>query len=76
MKGHPKDAGGRFVLAYHYLVLDERDAARGQLREVVKLQPKDKVSGGILKVLEKDEGWQRPPAGRKAGAGALEKRLA
>jgi tetratricopeptide (TPR) repeat protein len=53
VKEHPKDAAGRFVLAYHYLVLDERDAALSQLREVVKLQPKDKVSAGIVKVLEK-----------------------
>jgi thioredoxin-like negative regulator of GroEL len=53
LREHPKDAGARFVLAYHYLVLDEREAARGQLQEVVKLEPKDMVSAGILKALEK-----------------------
>ena len=53
VREHPKDAAGRFVLAYHCLVLDERDAAAGQLQEVVKLQPKDKLSAGILKALEK-----------------------
>lgn len=50
---HLKDPAGRFVLAYHYLVLDERDAAISQLQEVVKFRPKDQVSAGILKTLEK-----------------------
>jgi Tetratricopeptide repeat len=53
VKEHPKDAAERFVLAYHYLVLDERDAGLNQLQEVVKLQPKDKVSAGLAKALEK-----------------------
>ncbi len=52
VKEQPKNAGGRFVLAYHYLVLNERDAAVGHLREVVRLQPKDQVSVGMLKSLE------------------------
>lgn len=50
---YPKDAAGRFVLAYHYRALDQREAAAGQLREVIKLQPKDRVSPGILEALEK-----------------------
>ena len=62
---HPKDAAGCFVLAYHYLVIDARDAAAGRLQEVVKLQPKDGVSAGILKSLEKAEGQGRSAA-RKA----------
>jgi len=64
VKEHPKDAAGRFVLAYHYLVLDERDVAARQLREVVKLQPRDKVSAGILQALEKAKKGQveTPPA--------------
>lgn len=52
VKDNPRDAAARFVLAYHYLALDERDAAAEQLREVVKLQPKDKVAPAILKALE------------------------
>lgn len=64
---HPKDAAGRFVLAYHYLVLDERDAAVGQLREVVKLQPQDQVSAGILKTLEKaQQGEVKAPPDKPA----------
>ncbi len=62
VKQHPQDAAGRFVLAYHYLVLDERGAAAGQLQEVVKLQPRDQVSAGILKALEKAKPGQAPPA--------------
>jgi tetratricopeptide (TPR) repeat protein len=53
VRDHGQDATGRFVLAYHYLVIDERDAAAAQLQEIVKLQPRDKVSAGILKALEK-----------------------
>jgi tetratricopeptide (TPR) repeat protein len=67
VKEHPKDAAGRFLLAYHYLVLDERAAAVGQLKEVVKLQPKDRVSVGILKALEKaQKGKAQAPADKPA----------
>lgn len=53
VRDHPKDAAAHFVLAYHYLVLDQRSAAKDQLAEVVKLQPKDKVSAGLLDALDK-----------------------
>jgi tetratricopeptide (TPR) repeat protein len=46
VKENPKDAAGHFVLAYHYLVLDERDAALEQLHEVDKLRPRDKPGPG------------------------------
>jgi tetratricopeptide (TPR) repeat protein len=52
VKENPKDAAGHFVLAYHYLALEERDAVVGQLREVTKLQPRDQVSPAILNALE------------------------
>jgi tetratricopeptide (TPR) repeat protein len=52
VKDHPSDASGRFVLAYHYLVLDHRGQALDQLRQVAKLQPQNKVSAGIVKALE------------------------
>jgi tetratricopeptide (TPR) repeat protein len=52
VRENPKDAAGRFVLAYHYLTLDERDAAVGQLREVVRLEPRDQVSAGLLEALK------------------------
>jgi tetratricopeptide (TPR) repeat protein len=63
VKEQPNDAAGRFVLAYHYLVLNERDAALRQLQQVVKLRPKDKLSAGILKALEsgKKDKVEAPP---------------
>jgi tetratricopeptide (TPR) repeat protein len=53
VRENPTDAAGHFVLMYHSLVLDERDAALDQLQEVIKLQPSDKVAAGILAALEK-----------------------
>jgi tetratricopeptide (TPR) repeat protein len=53
VKDHPSDASGRFVLAYHYLVLDHRDPALDQMRQVARLQPQNKVSAGIATALEK-----------------------
>jgi len=66
-RADPGDAAGHFVLAYHYRALDERDAAVGQLREVIKLQPRDQVSPGILETLEKaKDGKDGAPARRPA----------
>jgi predicted Zn-dependent protease len=53
VREHPKEAAGRLVLAYHYLALGERDGALGQLREVVRLQPEDRVAPAILEALQK-----------------------
>jgi hypothetical protein len=65
VRDRPKDAAGRFVLAYHYLALEQHDAAAGQLRQVVKLQPRDEVSPSILEALEKAKvGKDRAPARR------------
>jgi tetratricopeptide (TPR) repeat protein len=64
VREHPKDAAGHFVLAYHYLVLDDRAAALDQLREVVKLKPNEKVSAGILEALERDSTF-RPTSPRE-----------
>jgi tetratricopeptide (TPR) repeat protein len=52
VREHPMDPAGHLVLAYYYLALDERQAAVGQLREVVQLQPSDQVSPAILKALK------------------------
>jgi tetratricopeptide (TPR) repeat protein len=51
---HPKEPAGHFVLAYHYLVLDQRAAALEQLQQVVRMQPKDKLSAGLIEALQKD----------------------
>jgi len=44
----PRDAAARFLLAYHYLVIDDRDAALSQLEAVVKLKPNDKLSAQLI----------------------------
>src|SRR4029453_3369592 len=56
------DAAGPFVLAYHYLVIDARDSALGQLHEVARLQSQDKVSTGIVQALEKAKKNNAAPA--------------
>ncbi len=60
VKEYPEYAAGRFVLAYHYLALDERDAAADLLREVLELQRRDKVAATILEALEKTEDDRNP----------------
>ncbi len=60
---HPQDAACRFVLAYHYLVLDARDAAAKTLKAVVALQPQDQVSARLLQQLEKKPDVDRPAPG-------------
>ena len=62
VRGNPTDAAGHFVLAYHYLVLDEQDSALGQLHEVARLQPQDKLSAGIVQALEKAKKNNGAPA--------------
>lgn len=58
-RANPKEAGPRFLLAYHYLVTDHRDAAARALRSVVALQPNDQLATYMLQTLEKKE--QPPP---------------
>jgi tetratricopeptide (TPR) repeat protein len=55
-RANPKAANEHFLLAYHYLVLDKKDAAIKQLEEVIQLVPKDGLSAALLKAL-------KPPAG-------------
>jgi tetratricopeptide (TPR) repeat protein len=45
------DASTRFVLAYHYMVMEHVEQARQQFEEVLKLQPKDELAGQFAKVL-------------------------
>jgi tetratricopeptide (TPR) repeat protein len=70
VRDNPSDAASHFVLGYHYLALDARDAALNQLQQVAKLQPQDKVSVGIVRALvaaNKNNGGQsaeKPMPGR------------
>jgi thioredoxin-like negative regulator of GroEL len=52
---HPRDAAARFLLAYHYLVIDDRGAALTQLQVVVKVRPEDRLSAQLIDALT------RPP---------------
>jgi predicted Zn-dependent protease len=58
----PTDAAGRFVLAYHYLVVGHTDAAVGELQAVVENQPGDKVAQRMLDALKPQEATPPPPA--------------
>jgi hypothetical protein len=56
VKEHHKDAQGRFLLGYHYMVLNERDAAREQFTLAADQQPKDKLSAQLAEALA-----EKPP---------------
>jgi tetratricopeptide (TPR) repeat protein len=50
------DAGARFLLAYHYLMLGHMKAADHQLARVVAMEPKDKLSANMLAALNNAPG--------------------
>jgi hypothetical protein len=61
--GERPEAGyGHFLLAYHYLVTENRDAAIRQLREAVRLQPDDKLSQALLTSLTSGDATGPAPA--------------
>ena len=47
-KSHPAASEARFLLAYNYLTCGYTDAAAVQLKEVVRLDPKDQLSAQLL----------------------------
>ena len=49
--GHPDAGDGHFLLAYHYLVLGNKDDAVKQFKEVVRVQPADTLSAELLNAL-------------------------
>lgn len=57
---HPRDAAGRFLLAYHYLSTGHPDAAARHLEQVTEQIPEDRVAADLL----------RMAAPFKSGAGA------
>jgi len=48
VSANPSEANVRFLLGYHYLMLDHTDVARRQLTQGVELRPADKLSARIL----------------------------
>jgi hypothetical protein len=59
-RANPKAAEDHFLLAYHYLVLDSKDAAVKQLEEEVTLMPKGELSAALLKALKEPPPTDRP----------------
>ena len=63
----------RFVLAYHYMVMDHLDNARQQFEHVAQLQPKNQLAGQFAKLLRSSgqaataEATDTAPASRTAG---------
>ncbi len=51
VKANPNDASAMFVLAYHYLVIGQTEAAVKALEHVVKLQPNDATAKRMLSML-------------------------
>jgi tetratricopeptide (TPR) repeat protein len=49
-------AATRFLLAYHYLVQGHVEAAIAQLKDVTRMQPSDKVSAMLLRMLQSPSG--------------------
>ncbi len=48
---HPDDAAPAFLLAYHYATAGHKEEAADQYEAVVKLQPGDTLSAGLLSLL-------------------------
>ena len=61
-------SSARFVLAYLYLAAGQNDAAIGELKQVVALQPKDRVSAFLLASLTKGQAPAATPTGAVAAA--------
>ena len=62
MKANPTSAQAQFVLAYHYITQGHGDAAAGQLKEVVALQPSDTLSAQLLAKLQPASAAPATPA--------------
>jgi tetratricopeptide (TPR) repeat protein len=65
VKENANDGAASFLLAYHYLVLNSKEAAIKQLEHTVKIQPKDELSAQLLKMLQQppDTGDRPTPRG-------------
>ncbi|MES2790471.1 MAG: tetratricopeptide repeat protein [Planctomycetota bacterium] len=49
-KANPQSADVRFLLAYHYLTCDHKDAALEQWKKIVEIQPDDQLSADLVKM--------------------------
>src|SRR5262249_17033669 len=71
VKTNPSAADGPFVLGYQYLTCGHTEAARRQYEEVLNLQPDDRLSAQLLKLMRGDPSapaaGDRPPPPPDAG---------
>jgi hypothetical protein len=51
VKDHPKAGYAHFLLAYHYLVLDEKEGAAEELAAVLKLDSKNQLAKNLRDAL-------------------------
>jgi hypothetical protein len=66
---HPGSAPPRFVLAYLYLTMGETTAAASELRQVVQLQPDDRLSAQLLSEITKTAANPAAPSPTNPPAG-------
>jgi tetratricopeptide (TPR) repeat protein len=55
IRTNPSSASTRFLLAYHYMVQGNNDAAGAQFQQVVKLLPQDQLSNSFAKLYAKSQ---------------------
>jgi tetratricopeptide (TPR) repeat protein len=75
VQANPSSPDGHFVLAYHYLTQGHPDAAAAQFKEVVALEPKDKLSASFVQALtsvKPGAEQAQPNAAANANAAAAE----
>jgi len=62
VKTHEQSAEAHFVLAYHYITCAHSEAAIKQLKEVIRLQPKDQLSVQLLATLDPQSATAAAPS--------------
>src|SRR5580704_7161876 len=55
VRQNPDSPDGHFVLAYHYMTAGHQDAAARQLKQVIRLAPKDQLSRQLLAMVSPSE---------------------
>ena len=65
-KSHPAASEAKFLLADHYLTCGYADAAAAQLKEVVRLNPKDQLSAQLLKSISATDTAEQAVASQPA----------
>jgi Tetratricopeptide repeat len=72
-RDNPEDAAAQFVLAYHYMVVDAKEAAAAALKRVAELKPKDQMAPQLVRMLD-GKAAAAPPAPGKPTDPAVPKK--